>query len=87
MKKLILNSLFLSAFIVSAYAQDSIYYYYGSEKIYLKSNVLNQDFNKIYKICKINNPVHLDNLVKIMVRDENENNPPKKFFQKKHISY
>jgi len=72
-----LSSLFLSAFIVSTYAQDSIYYYYGSEKIYLKSNVLNHDFNKIYKMNRINlaNP---ENLVKIMVRDESENKNMKK---------
>ena len=35
MKKYVL-SLVLSAFIVATYAQDSVYYYYGSEKIYLE---------------------------------------------------
>ena len=39
---------------------------------------LNHDFYKIYKISKINNPVHLDNLVKIMVRDEDKNENIKK---------
>ena len=36
MKKSILNLLFLSLLSVFAYAQDSVYYYYGLEKIYLQ---------------------------------------------------
>jgi len=44
---------------------------------------LNHDFNKIYKISKIN-PVHLENLVKIMVQNENEDKNIKKFLSPAH---